>query len=241
MLVQPHAGCNVDAKNGPHCTAEPIRQIHGEITAVMNLVFETWEAPQLSFVDVPAKVTKKLPRVPYIPGKQRSGDNPDADPSAKKAGNSTGGILFGAPIGGLLGGALAAANAASEDAQNTAKRMLVTPALLSNRWKMSFHADEESHLLVQEISGEAVFRMDVLNRNGLTADQLRSQLWHPIPFGYERLQPLVEGNELGDGIRYKIRDRQIFMAFPGGADNGIMSIEVVQSASYRGYDVPKAG
>jgi hypothetical protein len=101
---------------------------------------------------------------------------------------------------------------------------------------MSYHANPETYLMSQVITGVATFRMDVLAARGLSADMLRNQFMHPIPAGYVRKPPLVELNEAGDSVRYEIEDEQQLMNFPGGAAHGIIRIEVDQTIEYVGYD-----
>jgi hypothetical protein len=115
---------------------------------------------------------------------------------------------------------------------------LGVPALVSNRWNMGFGWNPESHLRTQTVSGTAVFRLDCLALNRLTADQLRQQMWHPIPAGYRREIKKVEQNPGGDAIEYEFEDTEVIMNNPGGAEYGIIHLEADQEMSFTGYDSP---
>jgi hypothetical protein len=115
---------------------------------------------------------------------------------------------------------------------------LGVPALVSNRWGMAFAWDRETHLKRQDVSGTAVFRLDALALNRLTADTLRQQFWHPIPAGYAREVKRVEQNAGGDAIEYEFSDHEVLMSNPGGTEYGVVQLEAEQEMSFTGYDSP---
>ncbi len=203
ILRQPHLNAGVDAMTGPICTVLGSTAIHGQMTEVMDLQFETWEAPSIEYET--------------IPGEQSS-----VSASAVSRG-------VGLPRAGRL--------------KNTLKRpdrvRIKTPAVLSHRWKMSFGWDAETQLRTQIIEGEVIFRSDVLNLRGLSADQLRPYFMaHKIPVGYVRAagETDVQLDDAGHGVRYKIVDKQQMTNFPGGVTWGVISLEADTEFMRNGWD-----
>lgn len=254
--VHPEAGC--DALHGPVCTIMDVPEIHGNVTAVLRLKFDTWEAPPLEFED--QSVTTSVLRTPntfksaeskviaaarvaydqaIAQGKSASEALVKAIETARQKGLKE---LTDRQVGDAIkqaGAGDAAGAAAALGGDQAKRRILRTPALLSNRWTMSFGWNPENYLRHQSISGEAVFRMDVLHMRGLTADQLRGYLWHPIPSGYRRL-PIEEGDVVlspgGNSIQYRIADEQVMMNFPGGVQFGMIHADVQTEMVYTGYN-----
>ncbi len=233
MLISPLSGCQVDARAGPICTVLEVPEVHGNMSAIMKLRFETWEAPAIQFADtlvpvdggegplkkligVDGKLTKTVDVL--LPGGrvERLEKGRTLPPGAK--------ILTPPDRGGRRVGLAAA-------------RVITTPALMSNRWRMKAVPDKETYLMNHEVEGEAIFRLDVLQLRGLTADQLRTQICHPIPAGYVRTEVETQLSEAGDGVAYRFVDVQQLMNFPGGPlANGVIRIQVAQEVDYVGYD-----
>jgi hypothetical protein len=105
------------------------------------------------------------------------------------------------------------------------------PIMLSNRW--SFTVGAENDFAIHQIEGEARFRMDLLHKQGFTADQFRNQFLHPIPVGFRRESPTVTLLPTGDGVKYTLVDRQMPLNFPGGIPFACNKIEIVESRVYR--------
>lgn len=188
LLASPLTGAGSDALHGPTCTVTGIPQIHGNSTAVMNLRFETWEAP--------------------------------IDPAIFNTGP------------GELRADSSKMNVALKDVSNRAQNLMMlerTPALLSNRWSMEMKPDPDTYLAVIAITGEAIFRMDVLRARKLTAHQLARQFMHPIAAGYIRRPPNVKVSPGGDAVEYTIADFQQMTNFPGGAKYGVIHCDVQQT------------
>jgi hypothetical protein len=139
-------------------------------------------------------------------------------------------------IGNLGGGKLV--NDAPPKALPVTK--VKTPPVLSHRWEMSFGWDPKTFLRLRNISGEVLFRADVLELRHLSADQLRPYFMaHQIPSGYIRIPDTgsaVKLNSEGTGVVYSITDQQQMMNFPGGANYGLVSMEAVTSYEYHGFD-----
>jgi hypothetical protein len=150
---------------------------------------------------------------------------------------SLGVLSNNAAAGGGDGGIPAVAEVNVRGGSVVRQRVLATPALISNRWSMAFKPDPETYLMAQSIEGEAIFRADVLALRGLAADQLRAQIWHPIPAGYVRGDVEVKGSPDGLGVNYSYVDRQQLMNFPAGALAGIIRMKVEQEVNYSGYDI----
>lgn len=108
---------------------------------------------------------------------------------------------------------------------------LLTPPLISNRWEMKQVPDPTTHLNTTVISGKAVFRMDVLSRMQITADQLRPYIMPPIPMGYKRRPPEVSLSGGGNEVVYMIVDDQQMMNNPSGYRWGVHSVVLLDSVS----------
>ncbi len=180
LLKSPHDGADTDARHGPICTIMSTPKVHGNVSGMFRLRFETWES-MLGIGTSPSRASKY-----------------------KKAANKPN------------------ANAA----------LATTPALLSNRWKMSQDFDQETYLASYLIDGTAIFRMDVLKARGLTSDQLRREFMHPIPEGFSRSPPHVEEAPSGDAVSYSFADREVMTHFPAGKKYGLINIEIKQGMTY---------
>jgi hypothetical protein len=212
MLVSPLTFMETDALHGPVCTIVGVQEITGVQTAIYSLRFETWVGPKIEFFDFAHKSAPPNSDKAILRGRfKKEGD---------RLVDQDGFEVPGLPIG--VRGAIKA------------------PALICNRWEMSFGWDTETHLRTQIIEGEALFRMDLLKLKGLTADSLRGMFWHPIPFGYVR-RPEAAGDITlssgGDGVKYKIIDDEAMMNFPGGAEWGCIHIEATTEFNHTGSAV----
>lgn len=253
-----------DAQHGPTCTLMAAKDLIGNVTGIYRLQFETWEAPGVTFATtgrlstkgkaivlrratdpetLEAKAMDKALRA-YIGAAKDGKPFPHLAASevledARKDGIGGNEAIFlvQAALAALLGPALAAVVAGQIEAA-LEKRMVATPALLSHRWKMRFGVDPGTWMRTQIIEGEAVFRMDVLRSRGLTADQLRSQIWHPIPRGYKRDGIEADSVQIspgGDAVKYQIVDRQQMMNYPGGVQFGTSHVSAKTICKYHGY------
>lgn len=253
-----------DAQHGPTCTLMAAKDLIGNVTGIYRLQFETWEAPGVTFATtgrlstkgkanalrratdpktLEAKAMDKALRA-YIAAANDKKPFPHlaASESLEKSredgiGSDEALFIIQAALIVLLGPNTAVRVAGQIEA-NLRKNMVATPALLSHRWKMRFGLDPGTWMRTQIIEGEAVFRMDVLRSRGLTADQLRSQIWHPIPRGYKR--DAIEADSVqispgGDAIKYQIVDRQQMMNFPGGVQFGASHVTAKTTCKYHGY------
>ncbi len=113
--------------------------------------------------------------------------------------------------------------------QNAVK---ATPALISNRWSMKQLPQGETGLSSTIIEGTAIFRMDILNAKGISADQLRPLFMHPIPFGYVRMPPEVSQSSDGSRVDYRVVDVQQMINNPAGAVHGVKVLNATQSMEY---------
>lgn len=96
-------------------------------------------------------------------------------------------------------------------------------ALIAHRWEMAEDIDEMFYS-TRIIDGEAVFRSDLLFGAGLSVDQFRASLFHPIPAGYKRAPVHVEASSDGLRLRYQIVDEQQTLSF-GNNSTPIIKIE----------------
>lgn len=103
----------------------------------------------------------------------------------------------------------------------------VPPALVSNRWKMRQQPDPKTFLNTTIIEGKAVFRMDVLNKLHLTADQLRPYIMPPVASGYVRDVPIVAMGSGGGEVEYTIVDHQTMLQNPSGQLWGVHNVVLV--------------
>lgn len=292
MIASPlHPDAGVDALHGPICTVMQMPEIHGNVTGVMRLKFDTWEAPALEWsyvkdqdsslkTPVPVQAALKAAQTPttseakavdaaakafasaIAKGKMPTEAAAAAIEAVRKfyltAQGSAEAKIKGRTIAeGEAGvaGALAAQGAqqaAGADGANAVaallgkneQRLLATPALMSHRWSMAFGWSPETYLKTQTIQGEATFRADVLHMRGLTADQLRGYIWHPVPEGFRR-RPIETGNVVlspdGLGISYVIVDDQVMMNFPGGVEFGMINVQVENEMEFHGYTATGVG
>lgn len=208
ILDSPQPGTTVDASTGPLCTIMDCTAIHGQMTSVMHLKFETWEAPTIQYGFAPPTTNVSL--------KNRTPSGKFAN-VANNAGNAAGLV--------------------------NRQRIITTPAVLSHRWTMSFDWNPENYLRIRRISGEIIFRSDVLKLRGLSADQLRPYFYsHAIPSGYVRVPGNggVELNTEGNAVSYKIVDEQQMTNFPGGAYWGVVDIQATTTFAYVSSDIAEA-
>lgn len=260
MLVSPlHPDAGSDALHGPVCTIMDLPEIHGNVSAVLRLKFDTWEAPALEFEDTTIKdgskptslsdqasvegralaAAQKAFNDAIAKGKSVTEAVADADEAARKEGLKA---LSDQQVkdvqAGKAGDPPGNADPKKPGDQNK-KKILRTPALLSNRWTMSFGWNPDTYLRTQTIMGEATFRMDVLALRKLSADQLRGYIWHPIPQGYRR-RPLGQDDIAvspgGNSLKYHIVDEQVMMNFPGGVQFGMIHADVQMEFEYHGFD-----
>lgn len=120
----------------------------------------------------------------------------------------------------------------ANDNANNQQQVLATPPIISNRWQMAQRPDKKTWLNSTIIKGVAVFRMDVLSRLKITADQLRPYIMPPLPFGYVREPPEVALGGDGATIEYTIVDNQVVMNNPGGVRWGVHSVVVHEGVEY---------
>lgn len=222
LLCCPHPGCETDARHGPLCEVLATTEIHGAVTGVYKLRFRYWEAPALVY------------GVATEPGATSLGTRPGGGAKLSGAGRKA------APSNKVRAGWNIDARKVQRP-QESRRVVLQTPALVSNRWSMRFEADPETYLMNQVIEGQATFRADVLAARGITADQIRKQIFHPIPTGYVRQPPAVDCDSLGTSVKYAITDKQVLMNAPGAAKHRVVRVEVEQTVDYSGYDMPGGG
>lgn len=283
ILVSPlHPDAGMDARHGPTCTIMQMPEIHGNVTGVMRLKFETWEAPALEwdYVETAGDKLKSRQKIEELLKKAADPDSVEGKALVAAAKAYAEAIKKGKPPqeavekaieaaiaagivqnkaknvaeqgeafakGGGLGAAIAAAIAAAEVAGGIAKnrkRILATPAMMSHRWTMAFGWNQDTYLKTQIIHGSARFRSDVLHMRGLSADQLRGYIWHPIPVGYRRRptgEADVQIDSSGLEVAYVCIDDQVMMNFPGGVEYGMIHAAVELEMEYHGYDIPNPG
>lgn len=108
-------------------------------------------------------------------------------------------------------------------------RPVLNPPLISNRWTMRQMPDPKTFLNSTAIEGKAVFRLDVLSRLGMTADQLRKYIMPPLAAGYVRRPPEVTLGSEGNEVIYTIVDDQQMMNNPAGLRWGVHDVYIVDS------------
>lgn len=291
-LVSPLlAEAGTDALHGPLCTVMNETDIVGQQTAVLELMFETWEAPPIRWS------REKVEKVRTLGDKKRLEIEQAAIKAAREAyikaiTTKAAGRLQSAEEQGFIGiaedllraakeavdslttnkniekaveasreipggryeieddiiraavrealKALGPALKPPEKEKDVFKKVIDTPAMLSNRWTMSFGWDPETYLRHQIIEGQALFRMDVLKLKKLTADQMRAFIYHPIPNGYRRM-PVgdddVKISSGGEEITYRIVDHEVLLNMPGAASKGIIHVEVEENFDHSGYTI----
>ena len=224
ILVSPQQGAESDCKSGPICSIMNNTEVIGQMTSVMQLKFETWEGPAIQYGTVSSSGTSLS-----------SGALGGSVSSLKGAGKRAGNVV-GNQVGGLVNQGVAVQKAVPLDQA----KVVTTPPVLSHRWEMSFGWDKENYLRTRNISGEVLFRGDVLGLNKLSADQLRPYFMaHLVPNGFIRVPDdgeMVKVNTEGLGIQYKITDKEVMMNFPGGRRWGLVNMEAVTEYDYHGYD-----
>ncbi len=217
MVISPYPAMQVDAVSGPTCKMMHIPAIHGNVTGILKLRFETWIAPP------PEVFSSKDSAGGWSKLKVNSGAGSSRlrTPATGNAVGQAPGGVFGRLIGKVVGN--------GADGNNILRG---TPPIISNRWTMRQMPDPSTFLNTTVIEGVVHFRADVLQAQGLTADQLRMFFMHPIPFGYQRQPPEVVLNSDGTSVSYKIVDVQQMMNNPGGLNWGIAHIDVKQHFGY---------
>lgn len=116
-------------------------------------------------------------------------------------------------------------------AENDVNVLPLNPPIISNRWTMRQEPDPETYLNSTVIEGKAVFRMDILARLGMTADQLRAYIFPPIAHGYIRKPATVVIGGEGNELIYMLVDHQQMMNNPGGHRWGVHSVVVANSVT----------
>lgn len=96
------------------------------------------------------------------------------------------------------------------------------PPILSNRWVMTHHYDEQYRLSIK-VRGIAIFRADALLRYGTDADQYRRYILIPVEPGFERIDLQVTLAQDGLSIEYSFVDRQMSM---GAVSPNIVRIDL---------------
>ena len=230
-LISPQGTCETDCKSGPLCTIMDNVDTIGQMTSVMKLKFETWEGPPIQFQSESGTSSLKS---------KASGNTNSKDVGAVLKGGTGAGIV------GRINNIIANAPAAGVDGKgaNAAKAgpttNVITPAILSHRWEMSFGWNPETYLKTRRIKGEVLFRSDVLSLRNLSADQLRPYfMCHTIPLGYKRIPDngdMVKENSEGTGITYYLQDEQQMMNFPGGVTWGLIKMEATSEYAYHSID-----
>ena len=82
----------------------------------------------------------------------------------------------------------------------------VSPLLL-HEWSMEHDIDQD-FFVTRTVTGRAVFRTDVLTREGLVPDQLRYWLGHPVPERFARQRVWVKALPDNRTVEYTILDRE---------------------------------
>jgi hypothetical protein len=102
--------------------------------------------------------------------------------------------------------------------------------LISNRFTMAFNANED-YFLTRTISGEAVFRADVMNIIRYDPFALRKSFLIMPPGGYKR-SASVQFDSSNTSCQYEIQDTELPMSWPGCAPFGVTRVEAIQSREY---------
>lgn len=103
--------------------------------------------------------------------------------------------------------------------------------VLSHRWQMT-HESDDDHYLTRVINGEVVFNAALLEGFQIEPDWLRSQFFHPIPLGFQRLGPTVSLSPDGNVLKYEIADRDTSVTFDPG-DSGASRMQIVERLNYQ--------
>lgn len=262
MLFSPYPGFTADSLTGPTCKVMHIPAIHGNVTAVLKLRFETWVGPTPEIYTAKQLVS---PSTNFGTSKLSSAGGagatntlkggrglPQSPANLKNPFDVISQVLqdLGLPpitgkttVSSKSGGGKIVNNPAEPIKINVNgmpeginlkanKILLGTPPIVSNRWSMRQQPDPYTYLNTTIIEGVAHFRTDVLQAYGITADQLRPFFMHPIPFGYVRTPPVVTLNSDGTSVNYQIVDVQQMMNNPGGAQWGVGNAKVHQHFGY---------
>lgn len=102
--------------------------------------------------------------------------------------------------------------------------------VLSHRWQMT-HEEDEAHYLTRTITGEVVFNVGMLHTFENAADWFRSEMFHPIPIGFERRLGPITLSPDGTTLRYQYSDTDPKIIFDPG-DTGATQISIVENAAY---------
>lgn len=239
FLYSPYLGLSVDALKGPICRIMHLPAMHGNVTGILKLRFETWVAPPPQFLTATQRVQIGGESINKLrtPGFSNASNSALRTPNITQQAPSSIGV-------GLLGGAAATVvgqgglfppqgqpfSAIGTFVNNPI--VLATPPLISNRWTMKQSPDPATYLNTTIIQGTAHFRMDVLQALQLTPDQLRLYFMHPIPFGYVRMPPEVTILSDGASVEYTIVDIQQMLNNPGGQRWGVHSVKARQQMHY---------
>lgn len=202
MLYLPYPGAETDAMHGPRCTVMSMPAVHGNVTGILKLMFEAWEAP---LVGVNGEMIAYAGPAGVSAIHQPRFGLPDQIQSSP-----------GEPI----------------DVSQYGDYLRITPPILSNRWSMRQSPDHETWLNTTIIEGTVHFRMDVLEAKGITADQLRPFIMPPIPYGYVREPPEVSLHSDGASVSYRCIDKQQAINNPGGSRWGVHGVKVHQSYEF---------
>jgi hypothetical protein len=108
------------------------------------------------------------------------------------------------------------------------------PAILSNRWTMEQHLDED-WMSTRVIRGRAVFRTDVLQRWNYRPDSFRHDLILPVPPNFKRIDVQVVQSPDGNALDYEVTDEeQPCNIVPDNRWPGITRIEATHKRSITG-------
>lgn len=205
-MISPQAGAQTDCKAGPLCTVMAQTEIHGQMTSVMKLRFETWEGPPIQFETV-----NKDTGVSKLSGKNR-------------VGNGGGG-------GGLKN---IEAPKVVPVTQVKTPPVLSHRWTMSFGWdpktfqrlrringEVLFRSDV---LELRNLSADQL-------RPYFMAHQIPSG-YIRIPDAGDAVKLNSEGN----GVVYNVTDQEQIMNFPGGQQYGLVSMEATTSYEYHGFD-----
>lgn len=98
--------------------------------------------------------------------------------------------------------------------------------ILSNRWVSAENIDELTYP-IRYIAGEAIIRTDLMRRANINADDLRNQLFFPVPQNYQRENVKVELSSEGSRLRYSFTD--VGKCYNLGATSPVRKIEAYQT------------
>lgn len=100
--------------------------------------------------------------------------------------------------------------------------------LLSHRWTQGVDVDMD-HFAVRVTEGTAVFRRDVLDLRSIQPDDLRRDLFQPIPAKFRRTVNVVQQPD-GQTIRYRIEDREV--AYDLGPNSSATRVEAYETGHW---------